>query len=58
LNIKIFNACLLVGWVMATAGGMILNLGAGLCGGGVLLIALTIGMVKIGGLFVSTGTGS
>jgi drug/metabolite transporter (DMT)-like permease len=52
LNIKIFNICLLIGWLMVTIGGMILNVGAGLCIGGALLIGLTIIMSKIGGLFV------
>jgi hypothetical protein len=52
LNIKIFNICLLIGWLMVTIGGMLLNVGAGLCIGGALLIGLTIVMSKIGGLFV------
>ena len=56
MNIKIFNACLLVGWLMVTIGGCILNIGAGLCAGGALLIGLTLAMVKIGGLFVAKGS--
>lgn len=57
MNIKIFNLCLLIGWVMVTAGAMVLNIGAGLCAGGVLLILLTLLTVKIGGLFVANKGG-
>ena len=52
MNIRIFNASLLIGWFMATAGGIVLNMGIGLCGGGLLMIALTLAMAKMGGLFV------
>lgn len=52
MNIRILNACLLVGWLMTTGGAMILNVGAGLCAGGILLIGLTVAMSKIGGIFI------
>jgi len=56
VEIKIFNACLLAGWLMVTAGAMVLSFGAGLCVGGALLIALTLLIAKVGGL-VSPGKG-
>jgi hypothetical protein len=52
VNINIFNACLLVGWIMVTAGAMIISIGAGLCAGGALLIGLTLVTARIGGLFI------
>lgn len=53
MNIHIFNACLLIGWIMVTAGAMVLNLGAGACVGGALLIALTFATARMGGLFIN-----
>lgn len=45
-----FNIAVFTGWLMATAGAMLLNIGAGLIAGGVLLIALTIGLARMAGL--------
>ena len=55
MNVRVFNSCLLCGWLMTTAGGIVLNVGAGLCGGGLLLIVLTMALARVGGLFVSRG---
>jgi hypothetical protein len=39
---RIFNLCLLVGWAMFLAGGIVLNIGWGILAGGALLLVLTI----------------
>jgi hypothetical protein len=50
MNMHVFNICLALGWIMATAGGMLLNPGAGLLGGGLLLLALTLLVARMGGV--------
>ena len=53
MHVHIFNACLLVGWLLVLGGSVLLNVGAGLAVGGVLLIVL--GMISArmaGGLYV------
>jgi len=52
MNSHFFNTCLLLGWSLATAGGCLLNLGAGLVGGGLLLLLITAWVARIGGLYV------
>ncbi len=42
VNIKVFNLCLLLGWLMVLAGGVVLNVGWGIIAAGALLIALTL----------------
>ncbi|KVS40466.1 hypothetical protein [Burkholderia ubonensis] len=42
MDVKIFNICLLIGWLMVLAGGVILNPGWGIVAAGGLLIALTL----------------
>lgn len=42
MKVSVFNACLIAAWLLASAGGIILNLGAGLAASGVLLAALTV----------------
>lgn len=50
MKIATFNTCMLVGWLLVTIGGVLLNPGAGLAASGVLLIALTIFMARMGGI--------
>lgn len=42
MNAKVFNACLLAGWLFITLGGILYRPDAGLLVGGVALIALTL----------------
>ena len=50
MNIKIFNACLLLGWLMVLAGGVAINPGWGVALSGALLLALTLSSAYIAGL--------
>ena len=50
MNIHVFNAALLIGWLLVLAGGVLLNVGAGLVAAGVLLILLVFVGVRLGGL--------
>lgn len=42
MDVRIFNLCLLVGWAMFLAGGVVLNPGWGILAAGALLLVLTI----------------
>ena len=50
MNIKLFNLCLLVGWSMVTAGGVLYSPALGLAVGGALLLVLTLASAYLGGL--------
>jgi len=52
MNAHLFNACLLVGWLLVLAGGCMLNVGAGLVGGGLLLLALVFVVARVAGVYV------
>lgn len=53
MQVYVFNACLLIGWALVILGGAMLNLGAGLVGGGLLLIVLALVATRMaGGLYV------
>lgn len=52
MNIHIFNAGLLTGWLLVLAGGVLVHPGAGLIGAGVLLLVLVFLSVRVaGGVF-------
>lgn len=51
MNIKVFNVCLLFGWLMVLAGGIVIHPGWGLAIGGALLIALALASSYIAGLY-------
>ena len=42
MDIKIFNVCLLLGWLMVLAGGIVINPGWGIAVAGGLLVLLTL----------------
>ncbi|QBQ96291.1 hypothetical protein [Paraburkholderia pallida] len=42
MNIKIFNVCLLLGWLMVLAGGIVIHPGWGIAVAGAILIVLTL----------------
>ena len=50
MNIKIFNGCLLLGWLMVLAGSVVINPGWGVAVSGALLLALTMASAYIVGL--------
>lgn len=52
MNVHVFNATLLIGWLLVLIGGVVLNVGAGLLGAGLLLIALAFAVARIAGVFV------
>jgi len=49
MNIRVFNVCLLLGWIMVLAGGVMLNPGWGVAFAGGLLIVLTLSAAYIAG---------
>jgi len=56
MNLLTFNIALLLGWLLASAGGIILNIGAGLLMTGLLLIALTLFSARRFGLYLTDQT--
>jgi hypothetical protein len=50
MNIKVFNLCLLLGWLMVLAGGVVLNPGWGIAIAGTLLLVLTLATAYIAGI--------
>ena len=50
MNIKIFNGCLFLGWLMVLAGGVVINPGWGVAVSGALLLVLTMASAYIVGL--------
>ena len=52
MNSRVFNACLLIGWLMAVAGGCMANIAYGLIGGGLLLLILCAFVARIAGIYV------
>ena len=51
MNIKIFNACLLLGWLLVLAGGVWLEPGLGLAAAGLLLIVLVLIVSQMAGIY-------
>lgn len=51
MHIHVFNACLLVGWLLVLVGGVLLNVGAGLVGAGSLLLVLAFISARMGGVY-------
>lgn len=49
MNIRVFNVCLLLGWLMVLAGGIVIHPGWGIAIAGGLLIALTLAAAYIAG---------
>lgn len=53
MNARTFSACLLLGWALATVGGVLIHPGAGLACSGLLLIALALLSARMaGGLYL------
>lgn len=49
MNIRVFNVCLLLGWLMVLAGGVVIHPGWGIAIAGSLLIVLTLAAAYIAG---------
>lgn len=49
MHIHIFNAALLLAWLLVLVGGVLLNPGAGLIGAGLLLVVLVAWAIRLGG---------
>lgn len=52
MTLKAFNIAILLGWLMALGGGLLYDVAAGLVGGGLLLLAITAWVVRLGGIVV------
>jgi len=53
MNVIVFNACLLIGWLLVSAGACLWSWHWGLMIAGLLLLALTILLARLGGLHAS-----
>ena len=54
MPIKLFNLCLLLGWLMVLAGGVVIHPGWGIAIAGALLLLLTLASAYLAGLHDST----
>jgi hypothetical protein len=52
MNYLVFNACVLLGWLMATGGLFLASVQAGLVGGGLLLLTIVAAVTRMSGVFV------
>lgn len=50
MTVRVFNACLLLGWLIASIGAGLWWLPAGLMFGGVTLVLLTFTVARMGGI--------
>lgn len=51
MNILHFNIAVLLGWLLTSAGALLVSPGYGLVASGVLLIALTFALARMGGVY-------
>lgn len=51
MNVRVFNLCLFMGWLLVLVGGVVVHPGWGLAIAGALLIFLTLAGAYLGGLF-------
>jgi membrane protein implicated in regulation of membrane protease activity len=52
MNIKIFNLCMLIGWLLVLAGGVMISPGWGIAVAGGLMLFLSLVSAYIGGIHV------
>jgi len=55
MNAYLFNGCIAVGWLMFLAGACLMSLAWGVLASGLLLLALTLRMAHIGGIYMPKG---
>ncbi len=53
MDVKLFNLCLLLGWLMVLAGGVLIHPGWGIAVAGALLLVLTLASAYLAGLHES-----
>lgn len=53
MTLKAFNLAILLGWLLVTIGGCLLNIGAGLVAGGLLLLAITFAVARMAGIYAT-----
>jgi hypothetical protein len=51
MNLKVFNVCLLLGWLMILGGGVMINVGWGIAISGGLLLLLSLVSAYVVGLY-------
>jgi hypothetical protein len=51
MHIQILNGCLILAWLLVTAGGLLLNVGAGLLVSGLVLIGMAIYLSRTFGVY-------
>lgn len=51
MNLKIFNACMLVGWLLILAGGVMVHPGWGLAVAGAVLMVGSAVVAYLGGVY-------
>lgn len=56
MNATLFNACLLIGWLLALVGGCLLEPWVGLVFGGLLLLVLVFKVASMAGIYVPPKT--
>lgn len=49
MNIRVFNICLLLGWLLVLVGGIVIHPGWGVAVAGALLIVLTLAAAYLAG---------
>ena len=52
MNLLVFNACMLLGWLMVLIGACLASLPYGLVASGLLLLALTVLGVRVAGIAI------
>lgn len=52
MSARLFNTCLLVGWLFVLAGGCIVNPGYGLVFAGLLLLAMVCLVARFAGVYL------
>jgi hypothetical protein len=57
MNVKVFNLCLVLGWLMVLAGGVVVHPGWGLAVAGALLMVLTLASAYLAGLHATQKAG-
>lgn len=50
MHIKVFNLCLLLGWILVLVGGIVIHPGWGIAIAGVLLLVLTLATAYLVGI--------
>lgn len=53
MNILHFNIAILLGWLLVSAGALLVSVGYGLVASGSLLIVLTFALSRIAGLYAA-----